>query len=378
MNKIESQLRELRSIKPESGWKAAQKEMLMKQVFAAAREDNKKGGIILYIKEAFSHEMSVLAQPIASIAVIIMIVVGGGIFSITAASEATPGSFLYTVKIVSEKTQFALTTKPEEKIKLRVSFVERRVNEITSVASNNDNKVLEEIADNLANDIMSVQNELSEIENKDINSALDMARAINSKTIELRQKLVDAKSVLSQLTGDAARKIDDAIEGVDAASLKALSTIVKATGENDDKKDVNSRVGTKIESTKEKINEVKESLNSVFSAGLGRSEQGIQIYNGENSNNIIKQEADKKTDEASKVIAEAEKLLEESHYSEALEKINESESLLKEASNAVNSNENQEEQSTSTPEVKGITTTEDDGQVFNTNEQSEVLETDKN
>lgn len=378
MNKIESQLRELRSIKPESGWKAAQKEMLMKQVFAAAREDNKKGGIILYIKEAFSHEMSVLAQPIVSIAVIIMIVIGGGIFSITAASEATPGSFLYTVKIVSEKTQFALTTKPEEKIKLRVSFVERRVNEITSVASNNDNKVLGEIADNLANDIMSVQSELSEIENKDINSALDMARAINSKTIELRQKLVDAKSVLSQLTGDAARQIDDAIEGVDAASLKALSTIVKATGENDDKKDVNNRVATKIESTKEKINEVKESLNSVFSAGLGRSEQGIQIYNGENSNNIIKQEADKKTDEASKVIAEAEKLLEESHYSEALEKINESESLLKEASNAVNSNENQEEQSTSTPEVKGITTTEDDGQVFNTDEQSEVLETDKN
>jgi len=378
MNKIESQLRELRSIKPESGWKAAQKEMLMKQVFAAAREDNKKGGIILYIKEAFSHEMSVLAQPIASVAVIIMIVVGGGVFSITAASEATPGSFLYTVKIVSEKTQFALTTKPEEKIKLRVSFVERRVNEITSVASNNDNKVLGEIAGNLANDIMSVQSELSEIENKDINSALDMARAINSKTTELRQKLVDAKSVLSQLTGDAARQIDDAIEGVDAASLKALSTIIKATGENDDKKDVNSRVATKIESTKEKINEVKESLNSVFSAGLGRSEQGIQIYNGENNNNTIKKEADEKTDEASKVIAEAEKFLAENNYSEALEKINESESLLKEASNAVNSNETQEEQSTSTPEVKGITTTEDEEQVFNTDEQSEVLETDKN
>jgi len=359
MDNLKSQLNALKSIQPDADWKSTQKEMLIKQISGSISPEVKVNYFTLYIKEAFAYDLSFLTQPVVSLAIIFMLIVSGAFFSMTAASEATPGSFLYTLKIVGEKTQFALTTKPEEKVKLGVSFVEHRVDEITTVASNNDNEVLAKLTENLASGIIGVQNDLAQIENDDPDSALRLAKDIDQKTSQLREKLVSTKNMLAKTNEQAVKQINDAIEGVDAAGLKALNTIVKTSTiskESNTDNDVNDRMAVKIENTKDKINALQENLNAVFSAGLGRSEQGVQIYDI----NEQKKQADAKAVEAGKVIAEAEKLLEDNNYSEALAKISESENLIKEASNvaetesANNENEAEEEQSSSTPEVKGV------------------------
>lgn len=401
MDSLQSQLHKLQSIQPDKDWKLNQKETLLKQIAGSTVQDKKINYFFLYVKEAFAYEKAFLAQPIVSMAIVLMLIISGAFFSITAASEATPGSFLYTVKLVSEKTQFALTTKPEDKVKLGVTFVERRVDEISSVASesDDDSKVLSQITDNLTNGIISVQDGLAKIEDNDPASALRLARDIDQKTIELRNKLVSAKNMLSTANEEAAKQLNDAIEGVDAANLKALNTIVKASQlsqNHEDDSDVNSRMASKIENTKDKINALQENLNTVFSAGLGRSEQGVEIYDM----NAQKQQADAKAMEAGKAIEEAQKLLEDNNYTEALAKITESENLIKEASevsNTVeatehvndtdNSNddvtvENQSsttpEESSTTPEVKGVMEEADSPEAQDINDINEQTHNEEN
>jgi len=337
------QLKELQNIKPDIAAQATQKAMLMQQISASARTSESRGaGFVLSVREFFRHEVAVLAQPMASVAVLILLVIGGGIFSISASS------FLYTVKLIGEKTQFALTPTQESKVKLSVNFAERRVDEMTSIAGAQNQTELKKVADNLVSEIMSVQAGLEKIESQDPASAVQVARDIDMKTTALRQKLLATKQLLARSTDDDVKTIDDAIAGVDAASLKALNTIVRAGQSGGaDSVEVSRRVADKIENTKEKISEVKENLNTVFSAGLGRAEQGIQLYSG----------ASQKTQAASQNIAEAEKLLNDNNYAGALEKISQSEQLLQEASDVVEQKEGESAEATSstTPEVKGAT-----------------------
>ena len=187
-NYIVSQLNDLKKIKPDAGRTAAQRRMLLQQVAASARTSNGAGAeFLLYAREFFSHELGFLAQPAANVAVLALLIVGGGIFSITAASEATPGSFLYTVKLVGEKTRFALTSNQEDKVKLSVSFAERRVNEMAAIASAPGSEELEKVAVNLVAEIMSVQAGLEKIENGGSAETVAVARGIDEKTAVLRQ-----------------------------------------------------------------------------------------------------------------------------------------------------------------------------------------------
>jgi hypothetical protein len=350
-----AQLKELQKIKPDAIAQAAQKAMLLQQVAASARTDKSfSAGFVLSVKEFFLHEIAVMAQPAASIAVLILLVIGGGIFSISAASEATPGSFLYTIKLIGEKTQFALTPDQESKVKLSVSFAERRVAEMAVIAGAQNQAELKKVADNLVLDIMSIQSGLEKVETNDPATAATIARDVDAKAAALRQKLVAARQLLAQADVSNARTIDDAIAGVDAVSLKALSTLVK-TGNTGDTTAVGQRVADKIESAKEKISEVKENLNTVFSAGLGRSEQGVQLYSNTDDAKSAKEAVDQKTEAASQVISEAETLLSNSDYSGALEKISQSEQLLQEANDVAEQQDDASSEATSstTPEVKG-------------------------
>ena len=329
-NDIVSQLNDLKKIKPDAGQATAQRRMLLQQVAASARTRNSAGAeFLLYVREFFSYELGFLAQPAAIVAVLALLIVGGGIFSITAASEATPGSFLYTVKLVGEKTRFALTSNQEDKVKLSVSFAERRVNEMAAIASAPGSEELEKVAVNLVAEIMSVQAGLEKVENGGSAETVAVARGIDEKTAVLRSKLVATKQMLALSTGSASEKIDDAIAGIDATSLKALSAIAKASARTGaDTAAVSRRVADKIEDAKEKISVTRENLNTVFSAVSERSEQGVQVYSG------ASEAAKQKTMAAGESIAEAEQFLSDSNYIEALEKISQSESLLLEAADA--------------------------------------------
>ncbi|PIT93427.1 hypothetical protein COU00_04450 [Candidatus Falkowbacteria bacterium CG10_big_fil_rev_8_21_14_0_10_43_11] len=342
---IISQLHSLRNIKPDEHFRATQKEILMNQISASAQTAKGAGFVWFYLKETFKYEMSLLGQPVAGLAVILLLIFGGGVFSISAASEATPGSFLYTVKIVSEKTRFAFALQPEDKMKLNFEFAERRAAEIKTLAGNNEHEKISQAADNLKEEIASAQKQLKQMEANSPKTAMAMAKDIENKTTALRATLRETKETLAHSSGSAKNKLNETIQTVDAVSLSALNTIVKSAdnASGAEKAELNRRVASKLKASKEKINEARAEAK-VFSAGFARSETGLQVFLG--------QAVENKTKEATKVITEAEKLLSGNDYQGALDKIAESDNLLNEATAAT---AEKEALSTSTPEVKAET-----------------------
>ena len=349
---IISQLKELQTINPDAQWKREQRNIIMQQVANTAKKNKDSNNFIVYLKEVFTHEITALTKPAYSLAIIALLLVGGGFFSISAASEATPGSLLYTAKMVGEKTQLNLAYKQENKIKLGVKFAERRANEIQGLIMNNDHNSIESVAGTLSKGIEGVQNQLEKINNNDPVAALTLAKDIDTKTNKLRESLKQAKGALSESSMSATRKLDNAIRSVENTGLQALNTIVSASELSDEtaKSEASNRVATKLQTTKEQISDITNNAEAVFSAGLGKSDTGVQIYQKPNK------EVTSKTSKANKIIQEAEKLLNENNYVEALDKINETQQLLDEAVEVVDEGIKtlEEQQSTSTPMVKGI------------------------
>lgn len=64
----------------------------------------------------------------AAIAGFVMLLLGAS--SVELSARTVPGNFLYPVKIITERVRFALTSDPQERVELRLTFSERRLSEI--------------------------------------------------------------------------------------------------------------------------------------------------------------------------------------------------------------------------------------------------------
>ncbi len=76
-----------------------------------------------------------LRAPVMATASILLTVMGGSVFSVSASERSIPGDFLYPIKIAAEQTRLALTSDKAEKLKLKSSFVDRRVQEIKTLSA---------------------------------------------------------------------------------------------------------------------------------------------------------------------------------------------------------------------------------------------------
>lgn len=138
--KLLSQLNNLKNIKPENTWKKENREILLSQIsggeyFAAPVQitesrDNNFFGLM----------RSYFAQPsfVATTVVILLFVGGAG--SLYAARGTKPGDSLYIAKIISERTQLAITFGEEERARLGIEFAGNRAEEINQVLGGADNE----------------------------------------------------------------------------------------------------------------------------------------------------------------------------------------------------------------------------------------------
>lgn len=64
----------------------------------------------------------------AAFAALVLVVLGASAVELSA--RTVPGQFLYPIKILTEKARFALTSDLDERVELRITFSERRLDEV--------------------------------------------------------------------------------------------------------------------------------------------------------------------------------------------------------------------------------------------------------
>ena len=172
----------------------------------------------------FPREMVQLVRgPVVAALSIIVFVAGGSIVSVSAADRSLPGDFLYPVKIVAEQTRLVLTANKSDRLKLKTEFVERRVQEIKTVATSNVVDKQERVkvaAEGLKRDLDTVNHQLEEVRDAASEDSIGAAKLLDQKSSEIAKELKQVKEGLS----------DETQQSVSEAETAAVSTSVKAVG----------------------------------------------------------------------------------------------------------------------------------------------------
>lgn len=150
---ILKQLSDLKNIKPDQAWKAAKREFLRKQIETAAPGQTaaaRPSGFFAWLRWPVMALRSV-SQPALAVTLIALFMVSSGIASLKASRDTNPGDSLYIAKIISEKTQLALTFNEKEKARLGIEFAGNRANEYSRLLAA-DNGLNDERMEKLVND----------------------------------------------------------------------------------------------------------------------------------------------------------------------------------------------------------------------------------
>ncbi len=139
MNNLAKQLNNLKDIKPDHEWKKSNRDLLLAQI-SATQESASSTEKQSWINDLPTKIMRGISQPAIAVFFISLFLVSSGVFSVVASRDAKPGNSLYTAKIVSEKTQLALTFGEKKKARLRVEFAGNRAREIDQVLSETEER----------------------------------------------------------------------------------------------------------------------------------------------------------------------------------------------------------------------------------------------
>ena len=269
------QLNSLKSIVPDSGWKEINREVLFSQIsssdIVASPEAEGFANIFILPQKM----VRIFSTPSWAVFFVCLIVLSGGVFSVGAARLSKPDSSLYIARIISEKAKLAMTFNEDEKTKLSFQF-----------------------ANDHAKDIMEI------LVNTDLNNEASKTKA-EKLTENFKEEIKVAKTKLKEMK----------------VSKEPASSNDEGNGEA-----------------------------NIFSANLGRDEKGVQVVEPENPNIEIaknltapvakdvqeekatstpaKTEVKSPSDNAYKILEEAEKLSDVKDYGGVLNKLQEADTIV--------------------------------------------------
>lgn len=168
-------------------------------------------------------------QPVMVVVLAFTLVTGGWVTSVSAASNSLPGDALYTVKLVSEKTQLRLAYWSDDPLVvtgLQVSFAKRRINEIQAVSELTDEDKQERIGKAVAGfkkGIAAVRASLVQTVEEQPEQVAAIAKEIKEQGTDLVEAIERAEGTVSQ---EVALELADAKNVVEDATDEAVQAIV--------------------------------------------------------------------------------------------------------------------------------------------------------
>ena len=257
-------------IEPDKAWKEKNGEILFSQVFCGINinkvESEKKltESLMITLKALFNFDplAKLFSKPVWTVAAVIITIFGGGIFSLKAAKDTKPGDSLYIAKIISEKTQLALTFDEEQKTKLGIEHAGNRAKEIAQVKEEEGkgepekNEKVEKLSADFKKEITNTKQRLEKIGikatvNKDEGKKVDENKN-NDKVAQNDDKKADNKNEEGEVFGANLGKDDKGMQISEEQKAKATAT--------PEQKEINKESPDKILEQAEKLFE-KEDYN---------------------------------------------------------------------------------------------------------------------
>jgi hypothetical protein len=381
MDKVIEQLKELNTINPREDWVQMNKELLLSQI--KAQSPVKQSSVFSYwylIKLLVPFRvLNFVAKPVGVLTMVAFLVISSGVYSVNASRGSVPGDILYPVKLTTEKVKVGLTSSSNKKTELKIGNAEERVNEIDKIILNESDtqkkkEKIEVAADNLKKDIDGVKIALEKVkEEKQADKAQEsiaVVMKVDEKTAEISSRLIQHKEVLNNLeetqtsNKEVVKRIDDAMVAVKETGVKATEVIVDKYDKGESNlapQEVKDSLSKKIVEAQEKLKEVTEKEKTTQDAITQDAlDNPVKISESEDlpvnstptvetntetdptvtatdsevaplTNDVpVEVEAPITTQNAEKVLAEAQVLLEQGDLVNALEKLKTVNSITKE------------------------------------------------
>lgn len=165
-----NKLNQLKSITPDSAWKASCREILYSQMTGQNLNEIESDQFSwrMFWGDLIPNVNVKLPQTVWIIILSISIMTSGGLASVYAARDSKPGDSLYIAKIISEKTKLVLTFDDKEKAKLNLEFAANRAKESVQVLEENTSAEkkdakLQELTKNFKDELNQAKNKLGKI-----------------------------------------------------------------------------------------------------------------------------------------------------------------------------------------------------------------------
>jgi hypothetical protein len=177
--------------------------------------------------------MNLVRAPALATLSVMVTVFGGSILSVSASDRSLPGDFLYPIKIATEQTRLAFTSGKLEKLKLKSEFVDRRVDEIKTLATATDPEQpvrLKQAAEVLKRDLNTVKNQLSEVKSDTTPETADAVKLVDKQS---EQIIEDLKLVRNEAPEEVKNSLAEAEVAAVHAGVTAFEVLLEASNDPD-------------------------------------------------------------------------------------------------------------------------------------------------
>ena len=322
---------------PDRDWLVSNREILMSQIRPNTQSDYQveKTGEAKYYFQYFNNvfQQSVLKPALASFVLVLMMLGYTATNSIAGAS--LPGDMLYPIKTAKEKVQLAMALSDEDKIELQMSFITKRADELQQIANQNqtDSHISEQIritAQNITENAKGINSQFAKIATAagdDKEKVVNIAKEIDSKTLQVKQAVINANSSLSDsVKVEVYNDLKTAIDSTKTTGSSALTVIVDKYESGEvaiDGKEVAERVALRIKDAETGVQNITEAVKKITDGNFTISLPIGEAYNSSSTDEVVSG-----SEAAQTTIGQAKDLLDKQDFSSALEQITKTDQLI--------------------------------------------------
>jgi len=220
-NAVTRKIRLLKEIKPNPDWLESQRRILLLNI-----ESGKKTKFSWNYLPGFLMPKTLL-KPVGISLIIVILIFGGGFFTVKAYQNSLPGDLLYPVKLGIEELRIKFSSI-ENKPELEADFVVTRAKELSQIIeSPNDftgkKEKITMVIDKLQSQVIDARNQLSQVERTQPEKANELAKVMSEKTSKATEVLIKAKEKIAEKTEELTPEKEEITQAIDNALAVILA-----------------------------------------------------------------------------------------------------------------------------------------------------------